>query len=992
METCNINPLDIIDPDNNYFTECEDTFETFSIDTLASSNVMNNGSLNIMHHNARSILSDGRMDDYEHLFGSIDNSFHILAFTETWLKRDNCDTVKFSGYNSSHMIRPVNINDNDKTQGGGLSVFVQENISYKVRDDLNVMLPFIETLFIEFIINDKKYMLGTVYRTPNTNVNTFIDYLDNLIEPLKTSYELIILGDFNICMLQDNNFSRNFVNRMHTHLLFPTILEATRVATVFRNGEYKTTETLIDNIFINKQIQYKSGLLHVSISDHYPIFISISQNINDKENTNKFVKYRNINNDSIENFESELSILFENTIKYIEEAPRAFTFFYKKLNELYEKYFPVIIKPVRYKELINPWVSPTLAKRINIKHALGRLASKGRINKDIYKRFRNKVTLELREAKSSFYSNKFSDHKGDMKKTWGTINETIRKRKLNSKISLTDNGDTINENVIPNTFCNYFTSIAEELVSDIPDGQSNPVSFMKNRINNSFFISPISTQEIGNAISDLKDNGCGLYKLSTKVLITIKLTLCKILEYIFNLCIEKCYFPEELKLGCLTPVFKKGSKINVMNYRPICSLSPLSKIFERIIYDKMIEFIDKNKIMSDTQFGFRKKMSTETALMKFMDYVHSGLSCKQYVGTVFMDLSKAFDVMNHNILKQKLEHYGFRGMFLDFMMQFVQDRRYFVNVNGLNSDIRNVNIGVPQGSTLGPLLFLIYVNDMKYSSSILKFIQFADDTTILFNCSDFDLLKLTLETEANKVIEWLTSNKLLINLTKTQSMLFTFRRNNQLLSIILNDIVINEQEVVTFLGVVIDKKLNWKSHISHICSKVSKSIAILRILKFIFPKEILKMLYMSLIHSYLNYCNLIWGSAENGIIQPLFILQKKAIRIINKSHYLDHTSPIFKSLETLTVFQIFESNCIMFAFKCIHCNMFSYYRNKFCQSLNIHNYNTRNNDNYRTNDRARLRIIQRSFIHRGIIIWNSLAIWKNEYHSILTFKKKNLIW
>ena len=197
----------------------------------------------------------------------------------------------------------------------------------------------------------------------------------------------------------------------------------------------------------------------------------------------------------------------------------------------------------------------------------------------------------------------------------------------------------------------------------------------------------------------------------------------------------------------------------------------------------MIIFINKNKILSDTQFGFRKNMGTETALMKFMDYIHSGLSSKHYVGTVFMDLSKAFDVMNHEILKQKLDHYGFRGIFLDFMMQFIQDRRYFVNVNGLNSDIRNVNIGVPQGSTLGPLLFLIYVNDMKNSSSILKFIQFADDTTVLFSCPKFDLLKSTLETEGNKVIEWLIANKLLINLTKTQSMMFTFRRNRPLLSI-----------------------------------------------------------------------------------------------------------------------------------------------------------------------------------------------------------------
>ena len=149
-------------------------------------------------------------------------------------------------------------------------------------------------------------------------------------------------------------------------------------------------------------------------------------------------------------------------------------------------------------------------------------------------------------------------------------------------------------------------------------------------------------------------------------------------------------------------------------------------------------------------------------------------------------------------------------------MQFIRDRRYFVNVNGLNSDIRNVNIGVPQGSTLGPLLFLIYVNDMKYSSSILNFIQFADDTTVLFSCSDFGLLKSTLETEGNNVIEWLIANKLLINLTKTQCMLFTFKRHDNLLSINLNDIIIKEQSIVTFLGIVIDKKTELESsYITH---------------------------------------------------------------------------------------------------------------------------------------------------------------------------------
>ena len=214
---------------------------------------------------------------------------------------------------------------------------------------------------------------------------------------------------------------------------------------------------------------------------------------------------------------------------------------------------------------------------------------------------------------------------------------------------------------------------------------------------------------------------------------------------IFNLFIDCGDFPDELKIGCISTVFKKGDKTKISSYRPICSLSPFSKIFERIIYDRMINFIDEYDIFSKSQFGFRKNVSTETALIHFIDFVHKGLTDKQNVGAVFMDLSKAFDVMNHDILEVKLKHYGFRGIFLKLLMSFIRERKYFVNINGRNSEIENVNIGVPQGSTLGPLLFLLYVNDMVNCSSILNFTQFADDITLGFRCNNLPELQNTLE-------------------------------------------------------------------------------------------------------------------------------------------------------------------------------------------------------------------------------------------------------
>ena len=980
-----MNQLDTADPDANFFSDNIVNFSTYSLDSLRQSKIDKN-SLNIFHHNSRSILTQGRKDLYDHLLDVIDNPFQIMAFTETWLRKDNVNIVQFDGFDHVSLLRPPDREFNLKERGGGLSFFIKEGINYKSRDDLNLMLPHIETLFIELNLNDKKYMIGVIYRVPNTNIRDFIDSLNSVIEPIRREYELIIVGDYNICMMQDNEYTQSFRNSLQTHNLFPSILEPTRVASVNRNGTNIVTQTLIDNIFLNTSMNFRSGLVHTSISDHYPIFVSISQSISEPYNP-VFVKYRNIDSVSLRKFKYALNNSVINSVYEVSDAKLAFELFLKTFSELYEKFFPVKTKSVSHKSTIKPWVTTILAKRIKIKDKLGILANKGRIDQNVYKDFRNVLTKQLRKAKAEFYDKEFNESNGNIKKTWEIINKTIKKKSFTNNINIIENEQIVKSSDVPNQFSKFFANIAEKLVSQIPATNANSASYLRNRISNSFFMPSINYNEIDNAIKELKDNGCGLYKFATTVINESILTINKPLAYIFDLCISQGYFPTELKLGCITPVHKKDDKTDINNYRPVCSLSPFSKIFEKIIHNKMINFLDKFNILSDTQYGFRKNMSTETTLLKFIDFIHNGLNKKENVGAIYMDLSKAFDVMNHKILEHKLEHYGFRGSFLKFIMSFLKDRQYFVNANGINSDIETLNIGVPQGSTLGPLLFLIYINDMKNSSILLKFLQFADDTTLLFSCKDFNHLKLVLESESEKVIDWLSANKLIINLKKTCSMLFSFKRGNPSLELNVKNVLLENKNEVKFLGVNIDNKLNWKSHISLIRSKISKSIAILKLLKFIYPTKILRTIYMSLIYSHLNYCNLIWGGAENTNLEPLFKLQKKAVRIINNSHYLDHTPPIFKSLKILNVFKIYILNCSLFIFKCLKCNKFPFFRSKIVQNLNLHNYNTRNRTMYRSQENIRLRICQRSFFHKSISVWNSLDNDIKEINTMIRFKR-----
>ena len=407
-------------------------------------------------------------------------------------------------------------------------------------------------------------------------------------------------------------------------------------------------------------------------------------------------------------------------------------------------------------------------------------------------------------------------------------------------------GNEQEESKVPNQFINYFTSIAEKLTAEIPHTPRNAESYLENRVQHTFFLAPITSNEVNLVINNLKDNGNKVNTIATSVLVESKHIITPILCHLINLFVQQGFFPENLKLGCITPIFKSGDKKNVCNYRPVCSLSPFSKIIEKVISNRMVNFLDEHKLLSKTQFGFRKNMGTETALLNFVDNIQNTLNENEYAISIFMDLSKAFDVINHKILESKLNHYGFRGKFLEFLLNFIKDRKYFVHTNGYKSETKTVNIGVPQGSILGPLLFLLYVNDMVHCITELLLSQFADDSTATYSSGDLVYALNIIEQEFNRILDWLAANKLIINLNKTHLMLFTNKIRPETISIKAKGQSITEISETKFLGVILDNKLNWDAHIKHISHKISKSVSILRMLKHTFPTNALKTIYHSL--------------------------------------------------------------------------------------------------------------------------------------------------
>ena len=385
------------------------------------------------------------------------------------------------------------------------------------------------------------------------------------------------------------------------------------------------------------------------------------------------------------------------------------------------------------------------------------------------------------------------------------------------------------------------------------------------------------------------------------------------------------------------------------NYRPISLLTSISKLFEKVAFEQLSDYFSINNYFHDGQYGFRERHSTKLATIELMDRVISALNDKFLPISIFMDLSKAFDTLDQDILLGKLRYYGINGTSFDWFRSYLSIRKQYVEINNERSSCLDIKTGVPQGSILGPLLFLIYMNDIPNVSQAFRFILYADDTN-LFSTIEYSIPIRTskadelLNQELFLVNEWPEINKLSLNIGKTKYMIFHPHQKDIIdltLSLIMNGIEIDRVETFNFLGVTLDENLTWKPHTDKVATKLSKYSGIMNKLKNYLPRYIMKALYNSLVQSHSNYAILVWGFKCNRLVK----LQKRLVRIITCSKYNAHTDPLFKSTEILKVANILDLNAIKFYYKYLHGKLPSYF-----YSFNIvtqgsqHSYNTRQSE------------------------------------------------